>query len=274
MARGFYMMGMPKQPGQYGPGDLTDDLERVMAAFQMAFHNHITEKLYPVMINVEDEWQLTVVGVKKAVALRHRGAGEGPVNGIMLLADPSDIPTFCHHKGAFENACLAARSLKDDYDIGIGIAKKGMWLSFIFSLMGLPSYDLLSYRYGEGRILCPMDLGMKKEAVRGKRILLLDNDAITGDSVKAVVENLAEAGPECIDLLLLFRHSFITEHFHEQVKDRLLPEQHLGKTQDGEHIIDTLMPIPSKLVRKKMSVMGDFKGRRSDLKKMKVRLSV
>jgi len=52
-----------------------------------------------------------------------------------------------------------------------------------------------------------------------------------------------------------------------------VPGQHLGKTDKGKRVIDSLLPVP-KAFRKKMTIENDFNGRRKDLRKLKAKMGV
>jgi|GEM_PF-1937845 len=265
---------VPEEPTDHILETMPANLRRLINAFQIAFHNQITSKMFPVLIEKpECEVTPTLVSIDYAKLILENEQ-EMKEQGINLLVNPSEIPTWSRQVGALESACRAANELASQYDVGIGIAKKGMWLSFIFSKLGLSSYDVLVVRNGDDRFCCPMD-ELFGRMLDGKRILIFDNDAVTGITVKRIVEMIGESvTPEFVDLLLISRYSHISQELFDQVKDKLKPGQFLGKSKKGKFVLDTFLPIPSKLIRKKMALETDFKGRKGDLKRLKVRLGV
>ncbi|MBD3210413.1 hypothetical protein GF318_03455 [Candidatus Micrarchaeota archaeon] len=262
---------LPAAPAHYDFDNLGRELKAVFSAFQIAFHNHICTKLFPVLVNSRDGPGIAVVPVEQAAGIARADPLQRLLSGIHLLADPGEISTFTHLSGYLARAVHAARQLKSDYDVGIGIAKKGMWTSFVFSLFGMEAYDILVYREGNHRLTCPMDR-LRSGSLDGKRILVFDNDSVTGGSVAGLTEALMEkSSPKLIDLLLITRYSHLTPEYFQRIKDRLADGQFLGMTKQGRCVVDSFMSI-GKPVRKRMALETDFRERRKDLQRLKVRL--
>ncbi len=266
---------LPLEDQNYKKEELTEELAKLILAFQIAFDKYIRSKLFPVAcVTPSGVHELSVVSIDIVLFLHGLRPKHQKAFGSLLLVDPREISTWSLKKGALESACLAAEELVPSYDVGIGIAKKGLWLSFIFSLFDLPTFDLMVMRTGDSRVYCPMD-PIFKETLEGKRILLFDNDAVTGKTIAAAAEAItSRCNIEFLDLLLISRYSHLSKEFYQQVKDQLAPTQFIGKSENGKYVVDTLLQIPSKLVRRKMTLEKDFKGQRQHLEKLKAKLGV
>ncbi|MBL6992034.1 MAG: hypothetical protein ISR65_19785 [Bacteriovoracaceae bacterium] len=161
--------------------------------------------------------------------------------------------------GFLEKAVSAAQSLVDQYDIGIGIAKQGLWLSFIFNLFKLETHDILVERLGmkRGRGSIPLD-PLKSSDLSGKKIILLENDLVTGETVEHLTKGLDNKGLKHIDLLLIFRDNICSESYYKRVRKKIRGKAvKLGNTIEGEVVINTEKCVPSK-IRKCMSLQYDF----------------
>jgi len=107
-----------------------------------------------------------------------------------------------------EKTCNAVKALGPQYDVIMGIARKGLWLSFIFEAMGFPTLDfgfLRRYAISPGHdepLIYPLgDIGLHH--VQGKKILFLDNDFISGQTLNSAAEKFMGAGAKQIDVLVL-----------------------------------------------------------------------
>ena len=268
------MREIQKEPEDYSPLELRGGIGMLINAFQLAFDRRIRSKLFPVAITTLSGPQFTLVPIEMACKLRSQGAAD-PKSNIHLLVDPSEIRTWSLQRGALAGACRAAHELIPQYDVGIGIAKKGMWLSFIFSELGLETYDVFVARTGENdRFTFPMD-PLYGQMLKGKRILLFDNDAITGQSISVVAEGFdSKVSPQSIDVLLISRYSHISEEYYSQIKDKLADGQLIGRSEKGKYVIDTFAQLPEKFVKKKMALESDFQGTTRDLARLKKKLGV
>lgn len=208
--------------------------------FELAFRKYLQEKIA--------KWPI----VEKALQDRP-WAGileEIQNNHIPLIAD---APNFNQYKGDLERACAAAKHLSYRYDLGIGIAKKGLWTSFIFHLFGLPTRDCLAIRlgkYGESVFTVPLDPLHTKD-ISGKRVLLFDNDAVTGRSVKTISDQLKLAHPKNIDLLLIYGHTEITKEFYETARKRFIHSPTIYGERNGNIVLDCrseVLPYVNKVI--------------------------
>ncbi len=155
-----------------------------------------------------------------------------------------EAPDFNRFEGCLPRAWEAAGDLGKKYDLIIGIARKGLWLSFVFNLYGLENVrEVYLARENGGRKYCPIS-EIYRTNVEGKRVLLLDNDAFTGRSIKAIADHLKRVGARQVDAL--FIHD-VCEPENVQPSDLKDPEflrpfldvpRVLGQREDGKLIID------------------------------------
>ena len=153
-----------------------------------------------------------------------------------------DSPNFNRYKGDLEAACAAAKHLAYRYDIGLGIAKKGVWLSYVFSLFGLKTADILAIRGPRGVFCSPLDPLYSRD-IAGKRVLLFDNDVVTGATVKTVSSHLRKARPSRIDILLVYGHTEVTPEYYSQIKDSFKGTPITYGNRDGKEVIDARCEI-------------------------------
>ncbi|MFH1393467.1 MAG: hypothetical protein ABII71_02405 [Candidatus Micrarchaeota archaeon] len=252
---------------------MSDELLNVVANLQIAFDASIRRKNFPISVRTEEGLNISVVGPEDAIKLAALDARTLSEQGIELLVNPKEIPNYSTQRGALESACRAAAELSGDYDVGIGIAKKGMWLSFIFSTLGLTTYDIMVVRDGGNRTMMPMDR-LSPDVLDGSRVLLFDNDAITGGSANAIAALIrAATNPKHIDVLLVNGYAHLKQKAFKPVRDQLAQGQHLGVTKSKRHVIDTL-EFSGSLIRRKMALDRHFKGTAMHLNPLKVRLGV
>lgn len=93
----------------------------------------------------------------------------------------------------------AAYNLILNYDIGVGIARGGLFSSYIFNLMGLPLVLAETHRRGKGATFKWHD---NPEMLKSKKILVLDKDVVSGRSVRRVVRELKQFSPAGLGLFL------------------------------------------------------------------------
>ncbi len=262
-------MSVPEEGRSYGQENVPIDLRALFHAFQMAFSDHIKSKNFPVLIESAEGVEIGLVDAGLSYML---ATGAARMNGVVPIVNPDEISTWTFHEGMLASACRAAKQLQGEYDFAIGIAKKGLWSSFVFSLMGIPTKDAVVVRDKEWRRMFPMD-EITTSIVSGKKILLLDNDAVTGRTISTVLDELDGAGARQVDVLLIHRYSHLETAFFEQIKDSLAPEQHIGKAKTGKQVIDTFSSLPAK-IKRKMALETDFRGRNKDLQELRRRLHV
>lgn len=179
-----------------------------------------------------------------------------------------NAPNFNLYKGYLERACHAAQTLAGNYDLGIGIAKKGMWLSYIFSLYGLQASDFLVSRTGDiERVGIPL-AGLRSTDVPGKRVLIFDNDLVTGNTVRALSDKFRGAGASKTDLLLIYGNTRLKPEYFEEARPFMNGEiKIVGRTTEGEIVVNTENQI-SESIGESWSLEKDFNPGRKHLAKL------
>ena len=189
------------------------------------------------------------------------------------FVNQNEAPNFNRYKGDLERACHAAQTIGADYDVGIGLARKGMWLSYVFNLHGLPTFDVLVNRIGdEQRAMFPVS-PLYTDTIRDKRVLLFDNDLVTGNSVKAVAENLQRGNPQSVDLLLVYGNTQLDPKFFDSIKESLKAPRIIGKTSEGKIVVNTRSEVPPSIVKAR-TLDEDFNTDRQHLEKLSQILGV
>lgn len=110
---------------------------------------------------------------------------------------------------SWDNAHRAAGILKPDYDIGLALAADGLGLGFAFERTGLPVRVVKLGRRGNGARWEPIDK-ICEEELKGKKVLLFDNDAVTGRTLRRTVRELSVFSPGYVDLLLNYKCTPVT----------------------------------------------------------------
>jgi len=262
---------LPEEPEKLKTQDYTPDMVGVLGMLSKAFDRYIKGLTYPVM-EMGKKGKRRWIGMDSESNFRLiQDPMLARAQNLSPLVNPREIQNWLVEKGRVESALAAAEELIPQYDYGIGIAKKGLWLSFIFSMMGLETRDYVVIRNGPGsRIGAPMHTKDPGD-FEGKRILIFENDAITGESLACIPRLLLEARVKCqaIDVLLISRYAHVDEECYEAHKSRLAKGQYLGQSETGKHVIDTFSQIPPKFIRNKMSLESDFGGRNGNIHKLR-----
>lgn len=144
--------------------------------------------------------------------------------------------------GYLQNACNAARKLAKQYDCGITLARGGLWLGYIFELLeGFDVYTVTMKRQGFGALWMPTE----KFSLKGKRVIVFDNDVVTGRTLRKAVRELKKMGPATIDLLLVYGHTELSPLNYDKWKRFLKPEHEVLGENLGDICVDTMCQIPS-----------------------------
>lgn len=186
-----------------------------------------------------------------------------PVLSEKLVPEIRDAPNYNRYKGYLERACCAAKRLRQNYDLGIGIAKKGLWMSYIFGKYGLTIRDILTVREGRNRFTVPLDEIYRRD-ITNKRIIIFENDVVTGGTLRDVSDHLRKAEPKSIDLLVVFGITRLKKEFYEQVKPEFKHDPHVCEKKDTEIAIDCSSEVLP-YVRRIIALDKDFKPNRNYL---------
>lgn len=95
-----------------------------------------------------------------------------------------------------------ASNLADKYDVGIAIARGGLFSAYVFGLYGLDIKVADCHRRGFGATFAWVDEFEKKD-LEGKRVAVFDKDVVTGRTVRRVLRELQAHSPGLIDLILV-----------------------------------------------------------------------
>ena len=181
---------------------------------------------------------------------------------------------FNRYIGCLERACHAAETLSLQYDVGIGIAKKGIWLSYIFSLYGLSTHDILVFRTGDTtRFTMPLTPLYKKD-VFGKRVIIFDNDLVTGKTIERVAQGMLDEGAQQTDLLLVYGNTRISPTYFGQIKHNFRNKPKVvGRTITEDIVINTKAEVPDSITCL-FTLEKDFNPSRKHLTKLAKMLEV
>jgi hypothetical protein len=105
--------------------------------------------------------------------------------------------------------CKAAQNLMPQYDLGIELATDGLCPGYIFHLHGFPTKAVKLGRKGRGAVWQPLE-ELSTEDIEGKKLLLFDNDVVTGRTLNRTVRELGKFSPEYMDLLLMHETTYLT----------------------------------------------------------------
>ncbi len=121
-------------------------------------------------------------------------------------------------KFMFEEACRAAQNVSKNYDLGISLAVDGLWLGYILEKSGFPVKAVKLKRKGNGATWKELDK-LDRSEIENKKLILLDNDSITGRTIKRAANEIHKYNPEFIDLLLVFEQTPITVKTYKSFKE-------------------------------------------------------
>ena len=132
-----------------------------------------------------------------------------------------------------------AYGLADNYDCAVAVATAGLTSGFIFELFGLKMYVASCHRYGKGAKFAWKNLDSAPD-LRGQRVLILDEDVVSGRTVRRVLRELVSCGAKEIDLCLnhspqhtptsmqnvpeSIRYAFSPDHFHIRTMQKAIAE--------------------------------------------------
>lgn len=156
-----------------------------------------------------------------------------------------------------EQACRAAQTLKTQYDLGIALATDGLWLGYVFHAHGVPTKAVKLRRMGGGATWQPID-NITPQEVEGKRILLFDNDVVTGRTIKRAVKELNRFSPEYIDLLLVYELTCLSIRAYHKWKEKWNLERGIYDLSQKNIWIKTRDRVPQG-IRKVRTLQDNFR---------------
>ncbi|MBS3080547.1 hypothetical protein J4221_03685 [Candidatus Pacearchaeota archaeon] len=280
-----YRIGIiPQEMKLFNPNPRLEKDSRMVCVLQEKLHNIYTKMAYKTILDKEEYDETLLVSNPRLVTffrdfqesfmiyirsllltgriildfLSYKDDVKKELEEILSDNNCIQFPNFNRYVGELERACHASQTLSDNYDLGIGIAKKGSWLSYIFQLHGFPAKDIYVIRTGDkkrfGHPLAPLI----SNEIEDKRILIFDNDLVTGESVNVVADKMLKARAEYVDLLLVYKNTRQEIKNWNVVKKRLKHKPKIiGETSFQEYIVDTSQEIPSS-IRKTLSLEENF----------------
>ncbi|MFC1723405.1 phosphoribosyltransferase [Nanoarchaeota archaeon] len=118
---------------------------------------------------------------------------------IQLVAEYAASKGFRYGRGDRMIGTLrAAHQLMPQYDVGIGIAKAGLTPAAMFDLFGLPIYVCECHKQDEDTTFDWID----EPDIYGKKVLILENDIVTGRTLTRVVQEIERYDPKQVDIFL------------------------------------------------------------------------
>ncbi|HLC66081.1 MAG TPA: phosphoribosyltransferase [Candidatus Nanoarchaeia archaeon] len=97
-----------------------------------------------------------------------------------------------------------AHALADRYDIGVGIARAGLFTTYLFQQLGLPTVVADCHRSGQkGTKFRWRGLRPNADTFSGKRVLVLDDDVRSGRTSVRVHGEIHKHGPAYVDIALV-----------------------------------------------------------------------
>jgi hypoxanthine phosphoribosyltransferase len=106
----------------------------------------------------------------------------------------------------FGRSCTAIENLKENYDLGLALATDGLYLGYISKVFNFPTLNVKLKRRGFGATWKPID-EISEDTVGNKRLLVYDNDSVSGRTLKRASRELMKFHPKTMDLLLIHKHT-------------------------------------------------------------------
>jgi len=119
----------------------------------------------------------------------------------------------------FGEAAAAAQILANEYDLGIELARDGLLLGYIFNLHGLPTKAVKLGRRGRGATWRPLE-DIMPEDLKNKKLIVFDNDAVTGRTLRRTVKELSKFAPAYMDLFLVMNYTPVSPKKYEDWRKR------------------------------------------------------
>lgn len=109
----------------------------------------------------------------------------------------------CRPKSDFRLGVInMAGQFRADYDLGIGVAMAGLFGAFAGELFGLPAIIADCHRRGKTGTKFRWQGTISREMIDQKRIVVFDNDVVSGRTSRRVLEEVKKHDPAYVDLAL------------------------------------------------------------------------
>lgn len=121
------------------------------------------------------------------------------ISYVETLATERDLPIRCSDPDGIVLELTALYTLAREYDVGVALTTGGIASGMIAQAYGLPVIAARTKRQGRGATFAWCD---DPEQVRGARVLVLEDDAITGKTLRRVSDEILAYQPRGLDLYL------------------------------------------------------------------------
>ena len=124
------------------------------------------------------------------------------LSSILIKVDHKEFAEYCGKQGISSVCpahqfsgfnCAAAAECRRDYDLGVGIANGGMYASYMMHQAGLPVMTVEMKRKGRGATWQPKTFIGEK--LTGKKVLVIENDIVTGRTMRRAVREIMKYSP-------------------------------------------------------------------------------
>lgn len=89
---------------------------------------------------------------------------------------------------------VAAQKIRPLYDVGVCIAKGGLYVAYLLHFAGLPIMDVEMKRKGTGARWIPQP-SFAGEKLTGQKVLIAENDTVTGRTLRRAVQEIKKYSP-------------------------------------------------------------------------------
>jgi len=142
--------------------------------------------------------------------------GLTPKSGIGFSSFPSQV-------------FMDASVLAGDYDLGVVVAYGGLSGGYALEVMGLPVKVIEAKRKGKGASFDWRNVDPR--VIEGKDVLVVENDVMTGRTLRRVARELGRANPKSIDLYFTLREGYNDER---NIPDDFRNVRHYGLGERGD----------------------------------------
>lgn len=137
----------------------------------------------------------------------------------------------------------AGYNLARNYDLGIGIARGGLWSTYIFNLFDLETHVVDSHKIGKSASF--KWISGDPDAVKGKKVIVFDKDICSGRTLRRVGRELAELHPESLDLFMNVPSTMLLHKVPDYFQHTFYP-----KCMTYESLCDAIDVLEEKLLVK------------------------
>lgn len=164
---------------------------------------------------------------------------------------------FCDYD-YYYRACKAISNLGNNYDLGIALATGGLFFSYIAEQFEFPTMIVKMSRHSKGATWQPVD-DITRDAINDKRIVVFENDVVTGRTLRRAIKEINFLNPLFVDLLLVYEGTLVSHENYEKWEKFLSEEVTIVETLciPCNLYLDTMCQIP-KGFRKVMTLEDDF----------------